>query len=67
MTFMYSKVPIIRTGHLAVLAVHSYCRTGIRTGKNNRNFRVGGVPLGSFHKLRLHLGVGRWSEKCVVY
>ena len=23
--------------------------------------------LGSFHKLRLHLGVGRWSEKRVVY
>ena len=23
--------------------------------------------LGSFHKLRLHLGVGRWSEKLVVY
>ena len=23
--------------------------------------------LGSFHKLRMHLGVGRWSEKCVVY
>ena len=23
--------------------------------------------LGSFHKLRLHLGLGRWSEKLVVY
>ena len=23
--------------------------------------------LGSFHKLRLRLGVGRWSGKCVVY
>ena len=23
--------------------------------------------LGSFHKLRLHLGVGRWSEKHVIY
>ena len=30
---MYSKALIIRTGHWAVLAVHSmYCRTGIRTG-----------------------------------
>ena len=25
------------------------------------------LKLGSFHKLRLHLGVGRWSEKHVVY
>ena len=23
--------------------------------------------LGSIHKLRLHLGVGRWSEKCKIY
>ena len=39
----YSKAPIIRTRHLAVLAVHSvYCRTGIRTGTYNRNFRVSG-------------------------
>ena len=25
------------------------------------------TALGSFHKLRLHLGVGRWSEKHIVY
>ena len=25
------------------------------------------LKLGSFHKLCLHLGVGRWSEKCVGY
>ena len=38
----YSKAPIIRTEHWAVLAVHSmYCRTGISTGTYNRNFRVG--------------------------
>ena len=37
----YSKTPIIRSGHWAVLLVHSmYCRTGIRTGTYNRNFRV---------------------------
>ena len=37
----YSKAPIIRTEHWAVLAVHSmYCRTGISTGTYNRNFRV---------------------------
>ena len=37
----YSKAPIIRTKHWAVLAVHSvYCRTGISTGTYNRNFRV---------------------------
>ena len=23
--------------------------------------------LGSLHKLRLHLGVGRWSEKCYIH
>ena len=39
--FSYSKAPIIRTEHWAVLAVHSvYCRTGISTGTYNRNFRV---------------------------
>ena len=38
---IYSKAPIIRTEHWAVLAVHSmYCRTGISTGTYNRNFRV---------------------------
>ena len=37
----YSKAPIIRTEHWAVLAVHSmYCRTGISTGTYNRNFGV---------------------------
>ena len=37
----YSKAPIIRTEHWAVLAVHSInCRTGISTGTYNRNFRV---------------------------
>ena len=37
----YSKAPIIRTKHWAVLAVHSmYCQTGISTGTYNRNFRV---------------------------
>ena len=37
----YSKAPNIRTGHWAVLAVHSmYCRTGIHTDTYNRNFRV---------------------------
>ena len=45
---MYSKAPIIRIGHWAVLAVHSmYCRTGIRTSTYNRNFRVG------MHELQL--------------
>ena len=40
----YSKAPIIRTEHWAVLAVHSmYCWTGISTGTYNRNFRVSRV------------------------
>ena len=40
----YSKAPIIRTEHWAVLAAHSmYCRNGISTGTTgtyNRNFRL---------------------------
>ena len=37
----YSKAPIMRTEHLAVLTVHSiYCRTGIRTSTYDKNFRV---------------------------
>ena len=43
---VYSKAPIIRTEHWAVLAVHSmYCRTGISTDTYNRNFRVLLLPF----------------------
>ena len=55
---MYSKAPIKRTGHWAVLAVHTmYCHTGIRTGTYNRNFRVScsNLPVGGPVNMNQHL------------
>ena len=59
----YSKTPIIRTEHWAVLAVHSmYCRTGISTGTYNRNFRV--TPIVSRSKSKWYKA--QKVQKCAI-
>ena len=56
---------LVSQHHRQEFRKYSFHLRSMNTMLLRKSKNISWLPLGSFHKLRLHLGVGRWSEKRV--